>query len=138
MRTDKPGEELSDNAAIWDLYLEEAQDYDNELVKGRQASLDTLLIFAALFSAIQTAFLIESKDLLQQDSADVSASLLLFIAQSQQRIELGVPLPPAANISLPDTGFQPTAIAQWINGIWFISLGLSLSLISMHYSVKHV
>ncbi|CEL54089.1 hypothetical protein RSOLAG1IB_06799 [Rhizoctonia solani AG-1 IB] len=127
MRTDKPGEELSDNAAIWDLYLEEAQDYDNELVKGRQASLDTLLIFAALFSAIQTAFLIESKDLLQQDSADVSASLLLFIAQSQQRIELGVPLPPAANISLPDTGFQPTAIAQWINGIWFISLGLSLS-----------
>ncbi|KAF8723437.1 hypothetical protein RHS02_08640, partial [Rhizoctonia solani] len=127
MKTDKPGQELADNAAIWDLYLEEAHDYDYELVKGRQASLDTLLIFAALFSAIQTAFLIESKNLLQQDSGDLSASLLLYIAQSQQRVEFGTPPPSDANAPLTNPEFQPTNMARWINGIWFISLGLSLS-----------
>ncbi|KAG8708428.1 hypothetical protein FRC08_018908 [Ceratobasidium sp. 394] len=133
MATDKLGQELAHDAAIWKLYLEEAEEHDQELVKGRHASLDMLLLFAALFSAILTAFLIESKDLLQQDPADVSAMLLLSIAQSQLRMEQGLPLPPSASSlqSLPE--FAPSMSARWINGIWFTSLGLSLSaaLISM-------
>jgi hypothetical protein len=50
-----------------------------------------------------------------------------LIAQSQQRIELG--LPPSGDatspINMPE--FTPSLIARWINGIWFTSLGLSLS-----------
>jgi hypothetical protein len=45
MATDKPGQELSHDAAIWKLYLEEADEHDQELVKGRDASLDMLLLF---------------------------------------------------------------------------------------------
>ncbi|KAG9120242.1 hypothetical protein FRC07_004348 [Ceratobasidium sp. 392] len=126
MSTDKPGHELDDDAMIWEMYLEEANECDQELVKARQIGLDVLLLLAALFSAILTAFLVESKDLLKQDPADVSASLLLRIAQSQYRMELG--LPPAENEhtpSIPD--FVPSTSARWINGIWFTSLGLSLS-----------
>ncbi|KAF8602077.1 hypothetical protein BDV93DRAFT_509542 [Ceratobasidium sp. AG-I] len=73
-----------------------------------------LLLFAALFSAILTVFLIESKDLLQQDPADASAALLLMVVQSQQRIELGLPSP----VDTPTTdlpAFVPPASARWIN-----------------------
>jgi hypothetical protein len=45
MAADKPGPELSHDAAIWKLYLEEADEHDQELVKGRDASLDMLLLF---------------------------------------------------------------------------------------------
>ncbi|CAE6471820.1 unnamed protein product [Rhizoctonia solani] len=127
MGPDRFGEELAPDAAIWNIYLDEAQDRDRELVEGRQRSLDTLLLFAALFSAILTAFLIESKDLLQQDPADASAALLLFIAQSQQRIELGLPAPEELPRSVAIAEFTPSVSARWVNGIWFMSLGLSLS-----------
>ncbi|KAG8792315.1 hypothetical protein FRC12_006501 [Ceratobasidium sp. 428] len=126
--TDKPGEELSHEAAIWRIYRNEAQEYDQELVKSRHASLDMLLLFATLFSAVITAFLVESKNLLQQDPADASVALLLLIAQSQRRIELGSPGSPS------DTGLEPnipqfkaSTTARWINGIWFTSLVLSIS-----------
>ncbi|KAG8737066.1 hypothetical protein FRC12_017276 [Ceratobasidium sp. 428] len=126
MAADKPGEEMAHDATIWKLYLEEAEEHDQELVKGRQSSLDMLLLFAALFSAILTAFLIESKDLLEQDSADANTNLLLLIARSQQRIELGIQSPAASEpINIPS--FKPLLLARWINGIWFISLALALS-----------
>ncbi|KAG8758533.1 hypothetical protein FRC11_003496 [Ceratobasidium sp. 423] len=127
MASDRFGEELAPDAAIWNIYLDEAQAHDRELVESRQRSLDTLLLFAALFSAILTAFLIEAKDLLQQDPADVSVALLLIIAQSQQRVELGLPAPEESTraITMPD--FTPPLSARWVNGIWFMSLGLSLS-----------
>ncbi|KAG9093324.1 hypothetical protein FRC06_011566, partial [Ceratobasidium sp. 370] len=127
MATDKPGEELAHDAALWKLYLEEADEHDQELVKGRHASLDMLLLFAALFSAILTAFIIESKDMLQQDPADATVALLLLIAQSQNRMELG--LPPPSDVATPAAvpTFTPSTSARWVNGIWFTSLGLSLS-----------
>ncbi|KAG8688250.1 hypothetical protein FRC09_013010, partial [Ceratobasidium sp. 395] len=126
MATDKPGHELGHDAGIWKLYLEEANQYDQELVRGRQVGLDVLLLLAALFSAILTAFLVESKDMLQQDPGDASVALLLLIAQSQYRMELGItPNHTETPPSVPQ--FTPSTAARWINGIWFTSLGLSLS-----------
>ncbi|KAG8691148.1 hypothetical protein FRC09_011716, partial [Ceratobasidium sp. 395] len=126
MATDKPGHELDHDAGIWKLYLEEANQYDQELVRGRQVGLDVLLLLAALFSAILTAFLVESKDMLQQDPGDASVALLLLIAQSQYRMELGIA--PNHNGTPPSVPvFTPPTAARWINGIWFTSLGLSLS-----------
>lgn len=78
-----------------------------------------------MFSAILTAFLIESKNLLQQDSADVSAALLLMIAQSQQRVEQGEASKSLQPIEIPS--FSVPITARWINGLWFASLALSLS-----------
>ena len=42
------GQELAPDAAIWELYLEEANEHDQELVKSRHASLDMLLLFVGL------------------------------------------------------------------------------------------
>ncbi|KAH7335680.1 hypothetical protein B0J17DRAFT_600427, partial [Rhizoctonia solani] len=120
LSADKPGEELSHDATVWKLYRNEAEEYDQELVKGRHASLDVLLLFAALFSAILTAFLVESKNLLQEDPADTAAALLLIIAQNQFN---GGPSP--SFIYQP--AFSPTYAALWINGLWFAALALSLA-----------
>ncbi|QRV96306.1 hypothetical protein RhiJN_24324 [Ceratobasidium sp. AG-Ba] len=119
-----PGRELAPEATVWEMYVEEAKEHDSELFRGENDNLDMMLLFAALFSAILTAFIIESKSLLQQDSADVSVTLLLAIAQSQQRIEQGTPqvLPP---IEMP--AFAAPAAARWINGLWFTALALSLA-----------
>ncbi|KAF8593137.1 hypothetical protein BDV93DRAFT_419709, partial [Ceratobasidium sp. AG-I] len=122
---DKIGEELAPDAGIWQLYLDEAKEHDDELVDVKNKNLDMMLLFAALFSAILTAFLIESKNLLQQDSDEVSIGLLLFIAQSQQRMERGEPQPTLAPVQLPK--FSAPMSARWINGLWFLSLAFSLS-----------
>ncbi|KAG8706232.1 hypothetical protein FRC09_002514, partial [Ceratobasidium sp. 395] len=124
--TNKPEQELAHDAAVWRLYLEEAKEHDEELVKGRHGSLDMLLLFATLFSAILTGFLIESKHLLQPDTADMSNALLLLIAQSQYRAERGI-RPPGSDQFPILLEFQPTKLSRWINGIWFTSLALSLS-----------
>ncbi|KAF8595971.1 hypothetical protein BDV93DRAFT_395616, partial [Ceratobasidium sp. AG-I] len=122
---DKISEELRPSAAVWRMYREEAMEHDEELVNGQNQNLDMMLLFAALFSAVLSAFLIESKKLLEQDPADASLKLLLLIAQSQQRIEQGAPRAISPPIELPN--FSVSQSARWINGLWFISLGLSLS-----------
>ncbi|KAF8604489.1 hypothetical protein BDV93DRAFT_491675 [Ceratobasidium sp. AG-I] len=125
LATDKIGEELAPDAGIWKIYLDEAKEQDDELVDSKNKNLDMMLLFATLYSAILSAFLIESKKLLQQDPTEVSNGLLLLIAQSQQRIEQGQPQPTLAPIQ-PVTFSAPSS-ARWINGLWFLSLALSLS-----------
>ncbi|KAJ1299811.1 hypothetical protein OPQ81_000710 [Rhizoctonia solani] len=44
--------------------------------------MDVLLVFAALFSAISAAFLIESSGMLKQDPNDLSAAALLVISRA--------------------------------------------------------
>ncbi|KAG8718101.1 hypothetical protein FRC09_013161 [Ceratobasidium sp. 395] len=118
------GRELAPEASIWQLYVEEAKEHDGELLESENKNLDLMLLFAALFSAILTAFIIESKNLLQQDPADVSVALLLAIAQSQQRVEQGIPeiLP---LIEIPK--FSSSMAFRWINGLWYTALALSLA-----------
>ncbi|KAJ7869451.1 hypothetical protein B0H14DRAFT_2289492, partial [Mycena olivaceomarginata] len=52
---------------IWKLYLKETEAEDKELAQLWQIGLDQLLIFAGLFGAILTAFLIESRKDLKED-----------------------------------------------------------------------
>ncbi|KAG9077491.1 hypothetical protein FS749_010611 [Ceratobasidium sp. UAMH 11750] len=123
LTTEPPGEELAPGSSIWQVYLDEAKEQDTELIEEKNKNLDVMLLFAALFSAVLTAFLIESKKLLQQDSADLSATLLLAIAQSQQRVEQGAPQTRPL-VERPE--FSPSLSARWINGLWFTGLSLSL------------
>jgi hypothetical protein len=74
--TIRHGQESSDTARVWDVYQKRAIENDNDLLEGSNETFNFLLVFvrehtwnvnaeltlkqAALFSAIQTAFLIES------------------------------------------------------------------------------
>ncbi|CAE6379568.1 unnamed protein product [Rhizoctonia solani] len=109
---------------MWRLYQKEAKAQDRELVQSRDRNLDTMLLFAGLFSAVLTAFLVESTSLLEPDQANISISLLLSIAQSQQRMEAGVSSPTPSSITIPS--FKPSNAARWINILWYLSLVLSL------------
>ncbi|KAF9256048.1 hypothetical protein L218DRAFT_911695, partial [Marasmius fiardii PR-910] len=92
---------------------------DGDLVTGYKEDIDTLLVFAGLFSSVVTAFTIEPYQWLQEDLADTTADLLRQI--SKQLSNPSQKVPP----SLPE-GFKPSPSVIRINVFWFLSLTLAL------------
>ncbi|KAJ6587944.1 hypothetical protein B0H19DRAFT_977802, partial [Mycena capillaripes] len=102
------------NAVIWKFYMEQARIFNRRLAESLNGDLDPLLIFAGLFSAILTAFLIEIRKGLQEDLQDRTNDLLIILIQNQHNLT-----------ALP--AFTPTLASRWVNGLWFSSLVLSLT-----------
>ncbi|KAJ7167004.1 hypothetical protein C8R46DRAFT_951640 [Mycena filopes] len=109
-------------AKIWSVYISEAEKYDKALVESWKSDMEGMLIFAGLFSAILTAFLIESYKTLAPNSADTTVVLLsqisLQIAGSSNGTTVEIPT------SVP---FVVPLSSLVCNALWFVSLGLSLS-----------
>ncbi|KIJ36349.1 hypothetical protein M422DRAFT_782264 [Sphaerobolus stellatus SS14] len=124
------GEELGENAPIWDKYCEEARLHDKSMTEGWNADMDVLLVFAALFSAILTAFIIEFYKQLQPDTTTV---LLNDMSSSLRCLASGVTCHNDVPVSLT---FEIPVIFRWINTLWFTSLMLSLSVSSVAILVK--
>ncbi|PVF97759.1 hypothetical protein CPB86DRAFT_734365, partial [Serendipita vermifera] len=87
------------------------------MIKDWNDSLNTLLIFTALYSAVLTAFIIESMKLLEEDPAETTRDILLIVSRQ------------LANSSFP--AFEPTAhetppFAIVVNGLFFTSLSCAL------------
>ncbi|KAJ7156316.1 hypothetical protein C8R46DRAFT_1004732 [Mycena filopes] len=109
-------------AKLWAVYVSEAEKYDKALVATWRSDMDGMLIFAGLFSASLTAFIIESYKTLNADSGDVSVILLAQISRQLAATMNG------SSISIPEPEvFVPTTASLVCNALWFISLGLSLS-----------
>ncbi|KAJ7175349.1 hypothetical protein C8R46DRAFT_62942 [Mycena filopes] len=106
-------------AKLWEVYVTEAEKYDEGLVDSWKKDMEGLLIFAALFSAILTAFIIESYKSL---SPDDTVQVLSQISQQLAAVAGGKPF----DISLTPT-FAPPVSSIVCNALWFISLGLSLA-----------
>ncbi|CAE6450424.1 unnamed protein product [Rhizoctonia solani] len=129
MEPDEYGAELGKEARVWKVYVKETDRWDAELVGGWNKSLDVILVFAALFSAVSTAFLIESSRKLQQDPSDVSAAALLRISQTlvAMTTNSSVELPPISPKSQLEPGFVPSRNAIVVNTLWYLSLSLSIA-----------
>ncbi|KAJ7056216.1 hypothetical protein C8F01DRAFT_1157129 [Mycena amicta] len=118
---DTPNEEAG-AAKLWTVYVNEAEKYDKSLVESWKSDMDGMLIFAGLFSASLTAFLMESYKTLASDSGD---EMVHFLSQISRQMSA------AAN----NTTYAPTNPSQFeaplsaliCNALWFISLGLSLA-----------
>ncbi|KAJ7612866.1 hypothetical protein DFH06DRAFT_1015086 [Mycena polygramma] len=110
-------------ADIWGIYVAVAEKYDKGLVKSWRSDMDGMLIFAGLFSASLTAFLIESYKTLNSDSGDTTVKLLAQISQQLAASAHGSVL----DLPAMSTDFTPSPAALVCNALWFISLGLSLS-----------
>ncbi|KAF8183388.1 hypothetical protein BJ912DRAFT_928150 [Pholiota molesta] len=114
------------NGDHWETCIEKVRSYDGEMCDGWREEVDNLLIFAGLFSAAVTAFVIESYQHLSEDPADANTWLLqqilieLHNANTQNTAALNVPLP-----SPPV--FSPSATDVRVNVFWFMSLALSLA-----------
>ncbi|KAJ7909332.1 hypothetical protein B0H13DRAFT_1714890, partial [Mycena leptocephala] len=108
----------TDNAPIWHLYMEQAKISDDNLARIFNSDLDPLLIFAGLFSAILSAFLIEIRKGLEEDLQSITNSLLIILIENQHNSA-------GPQISGPSS-FEPTSASRWVNGLWFSSLMFSL------------
>ncbi|KAJ7645836.1 hypothetical protein B0H17DRAFT_448595 [Mycena rosella] len=111
---DTPGDEPC--AQIWSVYISEAEKYDKALVDSWRGNMNGMLIFAGLFSAILTAFIIESYKTLQPDM-----QLLTLMHISQQLANS------TGTVPMPAPGPQQFTTSLVCNILWFISLGLSLA-----------
>ncbi|KAH7345432.1 hypothetical protein B0J17DRAFT_563735, partial [Rhizoctonia solani] len=134
---DEYGAELGKEARVWKVYVKETDRWDEELVDGWNKSLDVILVIkAALFSAVSTAFIIESSKKLQQDPSDVTAETLISISQALLIIVNNTQSSPPAQAMASEqniSSFDPTTSAVIVNTLWYMSLSLSLgtSLLAM-------
>ncbi|KAH8824101.1 ankyrin repeat-containing domain protein [Flagelloscypha sp. PMI_526] len=122
---DRPGEETSHNARIWKIYTDEADVYDVDMLARLRMLLDSILVFAALFSAIVTAFIIETFQSLEPDFPEIAVSLLI---EQIALIRTGgnVTAMDAIPSHLSHSTEMPTRTDMWVNGLFLTSLALSL------------
>ncbi|KAH7064215.1 hypothetical protein BKA62DRAFT_589762, partial [Auriculariales sp. MPI-PUGE-AT-0066] len=93
---------------IWSTYKRQAEEYDQAMVTAWNGSMDALLIFAALFSAVLTAFLLESYKDLKPDFTELMFRRLL-------------------DESFVEPDFRPSLTAQVVNCLWIGALICSLA-----------
>ncbi|PVG03064.1 hypothetical protein CPB86DRAFT_869977 [Serendipita vermifera] len=115
----RPGDPLvvTGETTAWEIYNHKASEVDREMIKDWNDSLNTLLIFTALYSGVLTAFIIESMKLLEEDPVETTRDILLIMSRQ------------LANSSFP--AFEPTAYetpqyAIVVNGLFFTSLSCAL------------
>lgn len=102
----------------WEECFKQVQRFDEEMCRGWREEIDTLLVFAGLFSAAVTAFTVESYRWLRADPEEVTVQLLAFIS-TQFNSTTSPPVVPST--------FSPAASALRVNIFWFTSLTLSLT-----------
>ncbi|KAG8951067.1 hypothetical protein FRC03_012650 [Tulasnella sp. 419] len=110
---------IDQNNAFWETYVQEARKYDAELLEGWNETLSSLLLFAALFSAINTAFIIECQKGLQSDPVQTANNLLRLLVKHRND---------SSDISEAelDPPWKADPNALRLNGIFFASLSFSL------------
>ncbi|KZO93118.1 hypothetical protein CALVIDRAFT_486474, partial [Calocera viscosa TUFC12733] len=114
---------MGPDGALWPIYNEEADRADREMVETYNGGMENLLVFAALFSALVTAFLVLSIPLLQEDSGQATVDgIKALSAQIASQAGGSDSLQPYQEMV-----FQPSASAIGVNVLWICSLFVSLS-----------
>ncbi|THU78161.1 hypothetical protein K435DRAFT_572945, partial [Dendrothele bispora CBS 962.96] len=125
---DEPYTEMGPNARVWKVYNQEVIRVDSDRIEDWRDGLDSLLVFAALYSAVITTFVVQTSTKLQQDWGEVTANLLMELILVQRAGFNGAPVNsiPPSHLT-PSSKFTPRPLDVAINALWFFSLALSLS-----------
>ncbi|PCH38516.1 hypothetical protein WOLCODRAFT_65668, partial [Wolfiporia cocos MD-104 SS10] len=114
------------DAKTWKLIMAQALKEQKEFVKFGNEAMDALLLFATLFSAVVTAFVIESYHNLQSDTNDVVFKTLQQVLIYRDGLQAaGVVPEELSQQSLSQ--FSPSSNAVQINICRFASLVISVS-----------
>ncbi|KAF9055489.1 hypothetical protein BDZ89DRAFT_900741, partial [Hymenopellis radicata] len=125
---DREFNEMGPASRVWRTLLDEAGRTDAEMSEDWRDGLDVLLVFAGLFSAVVTTFVVQTSQSLQLDFAEVAACLMYEIANLQRAIAEGTPVNTVARSELtPTSAPHPSLSQKWLNALWFTSLALSLT-----------
>ncbi|KAI5832696.1 hypothetical protein K523DRAFT_234632, partial [Schizophyllum commune Tattone D] len=131
-KEDPYGAEAGENARVWRVYLEESGQFDDEMIREFRDMLDVHLVFAALFSAVVSTFVVQTSQALQPDYGRVSASLLLELV-ALHRAKSPDDVAPS-EISLESLFYTTSDV--WVNALWFTTLALSLATVLIAALVK--
>ncbi|KAF8823338.1 hypothetical protein HHX47_DHR10000127 [Lentinula edodes] len=131
---DKRYHELDEEARVWWVYLDEAAAFDNDMVGELGDSLDILLVFnlvltvhaskAGLFSAVLTTFVAQTSQSLSQDYSQLSSS---YVSELTALMRAGSNMTALSNVPTTNTSFSPAISDLWVNGLWFTSLSIALT-----------
>ncbi|KAI4520400.1 hypothetical protein K525DRAFT_175561, partial [Schizophyllum commune Loenen D] len=125
---DSLSQEPSPNAPLWTEYNKRAKDADGEMLKGLNGTLDVLLLFTGLFSAVVTAFVVQSLQVLSPNYAQITASISLVeeLVRMQRAIAEGSPVSDVTRSQLRYDSVTHAGTDVWVNGLWLTSLCLAL------------
>ncbi|KAK7440465.1 hypothetical protein VKT23_017105 [Stygiomarasmius scandens] len=124
---DPYGQEIGEDARIWKVYLDEAEAYDDEMLKGFRETINSLLVFASLFSAVVTTFVIQTSQALLPDYGYITANQLIeqnLLLRAAGNVTAINNIPPSP-VGIDSVSFTNADV--WINGLFFASLSLSLA-----------
>ncbi|KAG8833278.1 hypothetical protein FRC18_003907 [Serendipita sp. 400] len=107
-----------DENTVAEMYCNEAYTVDNEAVEDWTSSLQMLLTFAAIFSAVLVTLIVDSKMLLEQDNADVLVDAIIFLINDLANGTHRPYTPPK---------FQPSTRSILVNCSFYASLCLSIA-----------
>lgn len=127
---DEPEKGFESDSRVWRVYLDEAGQFDLDMVENIRDTVDVILVFAGLFSAIVSTLVSQTSTSLQLDYAQVTAALLMELIAVQRAIgttSSTAHIPPSLlDINSPQTATSSTS-SRWVNGLWFTSLAFSLT-----------
>ncbi|KAF9030710.1 hypothetical protein BDZ89DRAFT_949437, partial [Hymenopellis radicata] len=116
------------NAKVWRVYVEEAAAFDANMIGRYRDGLDVMLVFAGLFSAVVTSFLVQASQNLQADYGEMTAILLHDLVAIQLALADGASVvnitSPSAN---PTAVFVANRIDILVNSFWVVSISASLA-----------
>ncbi|KIJ40612.1 hypothetical protein M422DRAFT_173615, partial [Sphaerobolus stellatus SS14] len=104
---------------FWTQYKYVAEEHDEEFLERHTTNLDSLLIFAGLFSAVSSAFIVQMESGLTPDPTNTTNDLLFQLIQIiDNSTTIGLDVPVSAD---------NTAVSMiWIQAISYVSLSTSL------------
>ncbi|KAJ7908669.1 hypothetical protein B0H13DRAFT_2193229, partial [Mycena leptocephala] len=107
--------------AFWNAYKVVADEFDKEFHQKYNTDLDTALIFAGLFLAVSSAFIIQIQPELQQDPTATNQALARLLINN-----FNGSLFSDAEVSIPRWN-GPAKIIVWVEILLYSSLSFSLS-----------
>ncbi|KAF9018393.1 hypothetical protein BDZ89DRAFT_960150, partial [Hymenopellis radicata] len=130
-------EEMSPHARVWRMYQDESQMHDLAMVDDSKDNVDVLLVFAGLFSSVVTTFVAQTSQSMQMPSDTITTSLVYELVNIQRASFNGTSVNDVPFSSLTPASTQPSSsVIVWVNGLWFISLALSLTTALLSVLVK--
>ncbi|KAK7689217.1 hypothetical protein QCA50_007908 [Cerrena zonata] len=120
----------------WGRISDLIHQYDRDRVEDVKEDIDTLLVFAGLFSAVITAFIIESYKMLQQQPEDTTNQILLQLSAQLASLALSGNF---VNSTIPPfitPSFSPVRFSVLINTLWLLSLVFALVTASLGILIK--
>ncbi|KAH9831819.1 uncharacterized protein C8Q71DRAFT_714794, partial [Rhodofomes roseus] len=120
-----PKQNISTDRA-WAQCAKDVWSDEADRVKTWNDEIDTLLVFAGLFSAILTAFVVQYYPTLQA-SGGAQPQIVIISTPDSANLTVSYPAPPPTPV---------TALAIAINALWFVALVFSITSASLGISVK--